>query len=119
MIPIPASIPFIAAEGKKYPIMPALARPSIICNTPPMTTASKNISNEPIECNASKTTTANPAAGPLTPCAESLIDPTTIPPIIPAIRPENRGAPLARAIPRHSGMATNNTTKLAGMSSLK
>jgi hypothetical protein len=45
--------------------------------------------------------------------------PTTIPPMIPAIRPENKGAPLANAIPRHKGRATKNTTILAGKSLLR
>jgi hypothetical protein len=40
----------------------------------------------------------------------------TIPPIIPAIRPENNGAPEARAIPKQSGNATKNTTTEAGKS---
>ena len=41
-----------------------------------------------------------------------------IPPIIPAISPENNGAPLAKAIPKHKGNATKNTTTLAGRSFL-
>jgi hypothetical protein len=61
---------------------------------------------------------ANPAAGPLTPISEPLKEPTTIPPTIPAIRPENNGAPLARAIPKHKGSATKNTTILDGKSLL-
>ena len=66
-----------------------------------------------------KTITANPAAGPLTPKGEPLANPTTIPPTIPAIIPANRGAPDAKATPRHSGRATKNTTMLAGKSFLK
>jgi hypothetical protein len=38
--------------------------------------------------------------------------------MIPAINPENSGAPLANAIPRHSGNATKNTTTLDGKSLL-
>ena len=34
----------------------------------------------------------------------------------PAISPENKGAPLAGAMPRHSGTATKNTTTPAGRS---
>jgi len=45
--------------------------------------------------------------------------PTTIPPTIPAIKPENSGAPLANAIPKHNGIATKNTTTLAGKSLLR
>ena len=47
---------------------------------------------------------------------ELLKEPTTKPPIIPAITPDNRGAPLARATPRHKGRATKNTTILEGKS---
>jgi hypothetical protein len=45
--------------------------------------------------------------------------PTTMPPIIPAINPENSGAPLARAMPKQRGRATKNTTMLAGRSLFK
>jgi hypothetical protein len=45
--------------------------------------------------------------------------PTTIPPIIPAIKPANGGASLATAIPKHNGSATKNTTILAGRSFFK
>jgi hypothetical protein len=41
------------------------------------------------------------------------------PPTIPAIKPENNGAPLARAIPKQSGKATKKTTILAGKSAFK
>lgn len=44
--------------------------------------------------------------------------PTTTPPTIPAITPEKRGVPLAKAIPKHKGKATKNTTILAGKSLL-
>ncbi|GAA4801156.1 hypothetical protein GCM10023330_03700 [Litoribaculum gwangyangense] len=49
---------------------------------------------------------------------DPLKDPTTIPPIIPAMTPENNGAPLAKAMPKHNGNATKNTTILAGKSFL-
>ena len=42
--------------------------------------------------------------------------PITIPPMIPEIRPEIKGAPQASAIPRHKGSATRKTTIPAGMS---
>ena len=58
---------------------------------------------------AVKTMMVKPAAGPLTEMCEPENVPTTIPPIIPAIMPENNGAPEARAIPRQSGRATRNT----------
>ena len=67
---------------------------------------------------ALKTITAKPAAGPLTPNGDPLINPTTIPPTIPAIIPENNGAPDANAIPKHKGTATKKTIKLAGRSLL-
>jgi S1-C subfamily serine protease len=35
---------------------------------------------------------------------------------MPAINPENSGAPLANAIPKQSGTATKKTTILAGKS---
>jgi hypothetical protein len=44
--------------------------------------------------------------------------PTTIPPTTPAITPENKGAPEAKAMPKHKGKATKNTTTLAGRSLL-
>jgi hypothetical protein len=50
-----------------------------------------------------------PAAGPLTDISEPEKLPIIIPPIIPAINPENNGAPEARAIPKQSGRATRNT----------
>src|SRR5690606_24547937 len=42
--------------------------------------------------------------------------PTTIPPTIPDIIPENNGAPEAIAIPKHNGSATKNTTNPDGKS---
>ncbi len=68
---------------------------------------------------ATRTIADNPAAGPLTPMCDPLKEPTTIPPTIPAISPENKGAPLAKAIPKHKGNATKNTTILAGKSLFK
>ena len=68
---------------------------------------------------AFNTITVKPAAGPLTLSDEPLANATTIPPTIPAIIPENKGAPDARAIPKHNGKATKNTTKPAGKSFFK
>ena len=59
------------------------------------------------------TIAASPAAGPLTLMCEPLSAPTTMPPMIPEMTPEMMGAPEASAIPRHSGMATRNTTRPA------
>ena len=81
---------------------------------PANTTANKKADQEPNDVMALKTITVNPAAGPLTPRFEPLAKPTTIPPTIPEIMPENKGAPEARAIPRHNGSATKKTIILAG-----
>ena len=53
---------------------------------------------------------ASPAAGPLTLVFDPLKKPTTIPPMIPEIIPLIKGAPEARAIPRHRGRATKKVT---------
>jgi hypothetical protein len=45
--------------------------------------------------------------------------PTTNPPTIPEMIPENKGAPEAIAIPKHSGKATKKTTKPAEKSDLR
>ena len=87
--------------------------------TPPKTTATKKFSKPPKELIEVKTIAAKPAAGPLTPIFEPLKAPTITPPMIPAITPENKGAPLAKAIPKQSGKATKNTTILAGKSLFK
>jgi ATP-dependent DNA helicase RecG len=59
---------------------------------------------------ATATIAVKPAAGPVTLSCDPLNRPTTIPPTTPAIIPENRGAPDAKAIPKQSGSATSNTT---------
>ena len=56
------------------------------------------------------TTVVRPAAGPETDICELLINPITMPPIIPAIIPESGGAPEANAMPKHRGNATKKTT---------
>ena len=60
-----------------------------------------------------------PAAGPLTLKCDLLIKPTTIPPMIPEIRPEYNGAPDAKEIPRQRGKATKKTVMLALKSCLR
>jgi hypothetical protein len=65
---------------------------------------------------AAATMAVSPAAGPLTLNWEPLSAPITIPPIIPAIRPLNKGAFEASATPKQSGSATKNTTIEAGKS---
>ena len=59
---------------------------------------------------AHKTIAAMPAAGPLTLTSDELNAPTIIPPIMPLIIPDISGAPDARAIPKHNGIATKKTT---------
>jgi hypothetical protein len=54
--------------------------------------------------------TASPAAGPLTCSGEPASAPTTMPPMMPVIRPFSGGTPEATAIPMHNGMATRKTT---------
>ena len=87
---------------------PAFKNPASNCNAPANKTANKNKSNEPIWVIADKTIADNPAAGPLTLILDSLINPTTRPPIIPAIIPESKGAPLAKAIPKQKGARLPN-----------
>ena len=62
------------------------------------------------------TIAVRPAAGPLILSGEPLRSPITIPPTIPAIMPENNGAPDPNAIPRQRGNATRKTTTEAGIS---
>ena len=97
---------------------PVLRNPKTTCNIPAMKTAVKNISNEPKETIADNTIAVNPAAGPETLTWESEILPTTMPPTMPAIIPENNGAPDAIAIPKHKGSAIRNTTKPDELSDL-
>lgn len=65
---------------------------------------------------ANKTKAATLAAGPLTLVPDLLKYPIITPPIIPEIKPDIKGAPLASAIPKHRGSATKNTTIPAGIS---
>jgi hypothetical protein len=65
---------------------------------------------------AATTIAVKPAAGPLTLNWEPLRAPMTMPPITPAIIPENKGALEPSAIPRQSGSATKNTTIEDGIS---
>ena len=67
---------------------------------------------------AAETIVDNPAAGPETASCEPLTTETTNPPIMPESMPEYRGAPDAKAIPKHSGKATRNTDSPAGKSCL-
>jgi len=100
-------------------MIPAFIKPKNTCINPAKTTAKRKLSNDPKLIIAAETIAVRPAAGPLTPSEELDIKPTTIPPMIPAIIPENNGALLASAIPRHKGRATKKTTILAGISCLK
>jgi hypothetical protein len=76
---------------------------------PDNTNATKKPSKLPIVAIAPETIVIKPAAGPETPNFAPLIEPTTTPPIIPAIIPEKSlvESPVeARAIPQHKGRAT-------------
>ena len=108
--PIAARRPLMTLVGKNLDSPPALNRPKAICMPPAMTTASRNASNDPSDVICASTMAASPAAGPLTLMLDPLSAPTRMPPITPEMSPESNGAPDARAIPRHSGMATRKTT---------
>lgn len=81
-----------------------------------MKTAVRKTSKEPKDKIAESTIAVSPAAGPETLMCELDKYPTTIPPTIPAMIPENNGAPEAIAIPKHNGRATKNTTNPEGKS---
>ena len=83
---------------------------------PAITTDKRKASYAGIFPMATATTAVRPAAGPLTLSEEPLSRPTTTPPTIPAMIPENNGAPEPSAMPRQSGRATRNTTTAAGAS---
>ncbi len=83
-----------------------------------MIPAQRKSSNAPRSVMAVSTIAVRPAAGPETDILELLRNPTTRPPTIPAIIPDNGGAPDAKAIPKHNGSATKNTTSPEGKFSL-
>lgn len=83
-----------------------------------MIPAQRKSSNAPRSVMAVNTIAVKPAAGPETEIFELLRNPTTRPPTIPEIIPDNGGAPEANAIPKHSGSATKNTTSPEGIFSL-
>ena len=83
---------------------------------PAMNTAQRNKRKSPIFVIAAKTNAAKPAAGPLTLNFEPLNEPITMPPMIPEMMPLKNGAPEAKAMPKHKGKATKNTTILEGKS---
>ena len=68
---------------------------------------------------ANNTIIARPAVGPLIPNEEPLNGATMIPLTIPAINPENSGAPDASAIPRDNGIDIRKTAMPAGISSFR
>src|SRR6185295_4995243 len=86
---------------------------------PAMTTQVRKSWNEPSSCSEANTMVLSPAAGPLTETADLLRAPAITPPATPAISPETRGAPEARAMPKHNGKATRKTTTEAGPSYLR
>ena len=99
-------------------MVPAFIKPSANWSNPAIKTAKRKALNEPKSVIAVKTIAVKPAAGPETLIWDLLNNPTTIPPITPEIIPENKGAPLASAIPKHSGSATKKTTKPEAKSDL-
>lgn len=119
MIPMAASIPFMTVEGIKCVKPPNLKMPSKIWTSPATATDKKNISILPSSVIAEAQIAVSPAAGPLTLMCDLLIRATTIPPIIPAIKPAYSGALDAREMPRQSGRATKKTVILALKSCFK
>lgn len=84
-----------------------------------MATDKKKISIAPRSVMATAQIAVRPAAGPLTLNCDLLISVTTIPPRIPASKPEYMGTPEANEIPKQSGRATKNTVILALKSCLR
>ena len=99
-------------------MLPARMKPRINCKIPAMIPAQRNNSKAPRSVMATRTIAVKPAAGPETEMLELLMQPTTIPPTIPAMIPDKGGAPDAKAIPRQSGNATRKTTRPEGKFSL-
>ena len=97
-------------------MIPAFANPNAICNTPQITTATRNASNDGSVITAAATNEVRPAAGPETLRCDLLAKPTMIPPTTPAINPLKSGAFDANATPKQRGRATRNTTMDAGIS---
>src|SRR6218665_2085040 len=87
--------------------------------TPAMATLHRKASKLPNRAMESNAMEVSPAAGPLTLVWEPLIYPTTKPPTTPAMTPDKSGAPEAKAIPKHKGKVTRNTTIAERKSVLK
>ena len=87
-----ASIPLITVEGIKCVKPPNFKMPSSICKSPATATDRKKISTAPISVMATAQIAVSPVAGPLTLNSDLLSKVTTIPPIIPEIKPEYTGA---------------------------
>ena len=100
-------------------MLPALMNPNPNWIIPAIKTAVKKTSKAPKSVIAVNTIAVKPAAGPETLKCDLLKYPTTIPPTIPEIIPENKGAPEAIAIPEHNGSATKKTTKPDAKSDLR
>ena len=116
VMPMAASMPLMTAEGTSAPKRPRRRMPSG-CSTPASITAVRNGAMPPSCVTSTSTMEVRPAAGPVTDSGERLIQGTTIPPAIPAIRPETGGTPHAMAMPRQRGKATRKTTMPATESS--
>ncbi|MNN44171.1 hypothetical protein D3C81_1584490 [compost metagenome] len=113
--PIPASMPYTTAGAVTRNQQPRRKRPASSCSKPASSRIGPSIAT-PCWRTSSNTSTARPAAGPLTCNGEPASQPTTIPPMIPVIRPLAGGMPEAMAIPMHRGSATRNTTTEASNS---
>ncbi len=100
-------------------MLPALINPKTSWINPAIKTAVRKTSKAPKSVIAVNTIAVKPAAGPETLRFEVLKYPTTMPPTIPDMIPENNGAPEAIAIPKHKGSATRKTTKPDAKSDLR
>ncbi len=117
IMPIAASIPCMAAPGKKSLNFPSFSTPNNIWITPATTIAPNArcqptvLSVPPKEATAPEAITINPAAGPLIVNKEPAKKLTTIPPIIAVTRPYMAGNSDALAIPKLKGNAKRKTKK--------
>ena len=108
----------MTAEGTSAEKRPDFSTPSSSCSTPAIITAVRNGPIPPRCWTSTSTMDVRPAAGPVTESGDREMNGTTMPPTMPAIRPDTGGTPQAMAMPRQSGRATRNTTTPATASSL-
>ncbi|MNR24960.1 hypothetical protein D3C85_1420770 [compost metagenome] len=108
-------MPYTTAGAVTRNQQPRRKRPASNCSRPANSRIGPSIAT-PCWRTSSNTSTARPAAGPLTCNGEPASQPTTMPPMIPVIRPLAGGMPEAMAMPMHKGRATRNTTTEASNS---